>query len=160
MVVVVSLRKVIDEMDVMFDEAQAYLNVRTGELITIRDEEISAVEDGYEPQDYSDWKVDMIEKTKEVLESEDFKPLPDKFEIHEYSIMERFCYLIADEELRDELLYQIRGSGAFRRFKDAIHRHNIADEWYQYRDRALEAIAIDWLEAHGVPYVKDTEAFK
>lgn len=58
---------------------------------------------------------------------------------HEYSIMERFCYEIKDAELSSELLFQIRGSGAFQRFKYAIHRYNIADSWYRYRQKALFA---------------------
>jgi hypothetical protein len=52
------------------------------------------------------------------------------------------------------LVYQIRGSGAFRRFKDAIRRHGIEDEWYQFRDQALEEIAIEWLESNGIAYTK------
>jgi len=35
---IVSLRDVIDEMDMMSDEATAYINRKTGELITITNE--------------------------------------------------------------------------------------------------------------------------
>jgi hypothetical protein len=51
-----------------------------------------------------------------------------------------------------QTLFQIRGSGAFQRFKHAIRRHNIADDWYRYRQTALERIAIDWLDANAIPY--------
>jgi hypothetical protein len=69
--------------------------------------------------------------------------------------MERFCSSIENERLSNELLNQIRGSGAFRRFKDTIHRHGIADDWYRFRQAALEEIAIEWLEAHDIPYTRE-----
>jgi hypothetical protein len=33
-----------------------------------------------------------------------------------------------------------------------VHRHNIHEAWYRFRDEALKRIAIDWLEAHEIPY--------
>jgi hypothetical protein len=40
---------------------------------------------------------------------------------------------------------------AFRRFKDAVERLGIADEWSRFRKAALEKIAIEVLEARGSP---------
>ena len=60
-------------------------------------------------------------------------------------------------ELRNELLYRIRGSGAFRRFKDAIHRYGIAEEWYAYREQVLEEIAVSWLEVRGIAYRREEQ---
>ncbi len=153
----VSLQAVVDEMDAASDEAHAYLNQRTGELVTIRDEEIGIVERGDDVEDYPDWQRELIQKTREVLDSDDYLHLPGRFDIHEYAIMERFCYSVEDDRLSNELLYQIRGSGAFRRFKDAIHRHGIADDWYRFRQAALEEIAVEWLEAHDIPYTRESE---
>ena len=144
-------------MDVFSDEEHAYLNLRTGELVTIRNEEIGILERGDDIQDYPEWQHGMIRKTQEVLDSKDYLQLPGKFDIHEYAIMERFCYSVEAEELSDELLYQIHGSGAFRRFKDMIHRRGIAEEWYRFRQVALEEIASEWLEAHDIPYTRENE---
>lgn len=156
---IVSLQAVVDEMDVLSDETYAYLNVHTGELVTIRREEIAIVEESDALEDaiaaYPPWQHDLIRKTKEVLDAAAYLPLPSKFDIHEYAIMERFCYAIADEEVSQELLYQIRGRGAFRRFKDAIHRHGIADDWYRFRQAVLEEIAVAWLDAHSIPYTRE-----
>jgi hypothetical protein len=95
-----------------------------------------------------------------VLESDDFVALPDKFEIPEYSIMERFCLSLSDEGLQEglqeELLHAIRGSGAFRRFKDAIYRKEIQDDWYRFRDESIKDIAIDFLESEGIAWQDDT----
>ncbi|MEN6446654.1 MAG: UPF0158 family protein, partial [Syntrophaceae bacterium] len=46
------------------------------------------------------------------------------------------------------------GRGAFRRFKDSIHRRGIEKDWYQYRDERLEEIIIDWLEAKEIPFIR------
>ncbi len=144
-------------MDVFSDEEYAYLNKRTGELVTIRNEEMSIVEQGDDILDYPEWQQDLIRKTRGVLESDDYLALPSKFDIHEYAIMDRFCYSVEDEELSKELIYQIRGSGAFRRFKDAIHRHGIADDWYRFRQAALEEVAVEWLEANHISFTRGTE---
>ncbi|NJP11826.1 MAG: hypothetical protein HC866_22085 [Leptolyngbyaceae cyanobacterium RU_5_1] len=149
---VVKLRDVVDEMDTLNDELRAYLNKQTGELITVSSEELQAAEAGDDIESYPDWQKEAIQKAQEILDSDAYLPLPSKFDIHEYSIMERFCYEIEDAELSNELLFQIQGSGAFRRFKHAIDRYNIANDWYRYRQQALEQIAIDWLAANVIPY--------
>lgn len=151
---VVSLRAVAEEMDTFGDDERAYLNKHSGELVTVRREEIAIVESGEDLEDYPQWQRDLIGKTQEVLEEEAYLPLPSKFDIHEYAIMERFCYSIVDDSLREELLDQICGSGAFRRFKDAIHRRGVADKWYRFRQEALEEIAARWLEANGIAYAR------
>jgi len=81
--------------------------------------------------------------------------LPTRHDIHEYAIMERFCDAVADQQLRQVLLDQIRGSGAFRRFKQLIDCYAITEDWYQFRTAALEVIAIQWLEANHIPYQHD-----
>jgi len=50
------------------------------------------------------------------------------------------------------LLAAISGRGAFRRFKDVIHRHGVQEAWYAFRTTALEEDAAMWLEAHGIVY--------
>lgn len=152
----VSLREVIDEMQMQSDETHAYLDKSTSEIVSFTDEMISAAEDDSNPEDLPEWEREGITGAKKMLESEeDFVELPGKWDINEWSIMERFCGTIADGDLRDELDYLIHGNGAFRLFKDAINRHRIADDWYKFRDEALEEIAVDWLEANHIPFVRD-----
>ncbi len=66
--------------------------------------------------------------------------------------MERFCESIEDPELQWELFSAIRGSGAFRRFKDTIWRMELDKQWYAFLHTALESIAVPFLEAHGIAY--------
>lgn len=150
----VSLQAVVQEMDVLSEEEHAYLNRNTGELVTLGAEEIAIVEEGDDNDEYPDWQQEMIRKAREVFASDDYLQLPSKHDIHEYAIMERFCLAFEDENLSNDLLHQIRGRGAFRRFRDALHRHDIVEEWHQFRQAALEAIAVDWLEANNIPYTR------
>jgi Uncharacterised protein family (UPF0158) len=152
---IVSMKAVVDEMDVLSDEHSAFLNRHTGELITLSSEEISAAEEDGNIDDYPEWERDMIIKAKEVISSDDYLPLPSKFDIHEYHIMEEFCYSVVDEKIRRVLSDKIRGSGAFRRFKYAICKYEIEEEWYRFRLEELEKIAIDWLEANHIAYTND-----
>ena len=150
----VSLKAVTDELELLSDDSFAYLHRTTGELVTLTREELAAVEAGDEPDDFPEWQRELIRKAAEVLSSAEFLHLPTKFDIHEYSIMEKFCLSVEDEELSDELLYQIRGSGAFRRFRDALRRYDLTDAWYAYRNAALEEIATAWLEEHDISYTR------
>lgn len=151
---IVSIKDVVDEMDVLSDEHLAFLNRHTGELVTLSREELSTAEEDDDIVDYPEWLQEMILKAREVISSEDYLPLPSKFDIHEYNIMEKFCWSIADDKIRRALLDKIRGKGAFRRFKDAIHMNGREDEWYRFRQGELEKAAIEWLEANQIPYAE------
>ena len=96
----VSLKDVVDEMDVPGDEHSAFLNRHTGELVTLSSEELSAAEEDDDIDDYPEWQREMIVKAKEVIDSDDYLQLPSKFDIHEYHIMEDFCYSVVDDKIR------------------------------------------------------------
>lgn len=139
-----------------------FIEKTTGRLVSVNQEVMSWAEEAEEDEpepDFPDWQLDELETAREILDRrDDFLSLPSSFDVHEYSIMEAFCASIEDDRVRDRLLGAIRGSGAFRRFKDGIHRFGIADEWYRYRDARIKEIAIEWCTANGLPYVDDTSS--
>lgn len=149
----VSLRKVVDEMDCP-EEWRAFLNRRTGEVYSASEDDLRFAEEEGNGEDLPDWQRDEFPKLREIVTSDDWLELPSRFEINEYSLMERFSDVRADEGQRHRLLGAIRGRGAFRRFKDTVQELGIQDEWYRYRDEELRAIAVEWLEAHGIPYTE------
>jgi hypothetical protein len=151
----VKLRDVVGELQIQGNHGQAYLNLLTGEATTISNEYLEAVEQGRDPADYSGWEAEAVKEAKEACESEDYLPLPSHFDLDSYAIMEAFCQAIEDPDLSETMVRKIRGSGAFRRFKQAIYDHDLVDQWHRYRDQAVEEIAIDWLEAHQIAYTKD-----
>ena len=142
-------------MDQWSDEATAYINRKTGELITLTHEELALAEDPEEAEGAPQWQKDLLPKAQEALASEDFIPLPSKFEIHEWSIMERFAQSLTDPAASDEFDAAIHARGAFRRFKDAVHKLGMTEDWYRFRDAALEEIAIEFLEEHGISYQRE-----
>lgn len=166
MAVVVSLRDLVDELQMLSDEMHVYLNKVTGKIISVTIDDFAVVEnieesefaktDDIEGGD-SDLEQNFFREVKRIsLFDDDYLILPDKFDIHEYEIMERFCLSIPNEKISNVLLEKIRGSGAFRRFKDTIYRYGLEKDWFQYKDKAYKEIAISWLESHGFSYVDDT----
>jgi len=151
----VSLPILVGELEGQPNEWRLYLNRETGEIITVTDEDISRLESGESLEGLPDWEREGVKMAEEALYSDKYLLLPSKFDIHEYAIMRDFCYSVPYRALREELLYKIRGSGAFRRFRRTIEYHGMIDEWYAYRDAEIEKIAIDWLEEAGIPYTRE-----
>ena len=150
-----SLKAVVDELETLTDQRHAYLDKRTSETVSVSDEEIDILESGEPLDDMPDWQRELVGIARDILQSSNYVEFPSKYDIHDYAIIERFCQFQEDGELRDTLLDLIRGSGAFGRFKEAIHEFDIAQAWYQFRRAAYREIAVDWLEANDIPYVDD-----
>jgi len=122
-------------------------------VVSISDEEMQAAEDDEPIEDFPDWQQDLVRVAKEIVdETGNYIDLPTKFDIDEYSIMEKFCLSLNDSEMSDTLYSSIKGSGAFRRFKDAVHEYDIADDWYKYRNDALKEIAIEWCQENNIEF--------
>jgi hypothetical protein len=140
-------------MECQSDESHSYLDKRTGTVVSISDEEIQAAEDSEPIEDFPEWQQGLIRIAKKILaETGGYIGLPSKFDIHEYSIMERFCLSIDDSEISDTLYSLIKGRGAFRRFKDALYEYNLSDDWYKYRNNALKEIAIEWCRENDIEF--------
>jgi hypothetical protein len=150
----VKLADILEGMDFQSDERFSYLNTITGEVVSITDEELRAAENDAPLEDFPEWQHDAIRIAGEIIETDHYLPLPDRFEMNEYRLMERFCLSVDDDDLRDGLCDAIRGRGAFRRFKDRVQAYGIAEEWYRYRDAALRETAVAWCEVHGLQYTE------
>src|SRR4029450_13544209 len=148
----VKLQDIIEGMDFQSDEQSSFLNLTTGEVVSITDEELRVAENDAPLEDFPEWQHDAIRIAGEIVETDHDLPLPDRLEIHEYQIMERFCLSVDDDDLRDDLCDAIRCRGAFRRFKDRVQAYGMAEDWYRCRDAALREIAMAWGEAHGLQY--------
>ena len=70
MAAIVSLRDVIDEMEIMSDEATSYINRKTGELITLTDEISAMAEDPDDAEEVAEWQKEILPKAREVAVSE------------------------------------------------------------------------------------------
>jgi len=55
----------------------------------------------------------------------------------------------SDEDAAEKLSLALNGKGAFRRFKDTLHRvdEQWLQAWYQWRDKGLKAAVDEWLKS-------------
>lgn len=154
MATTVKLEDIIEALESQSDERCAFPDKRTGEVVLISDEEMRAAEDDDTIEDFPEWEQDLVRIAKEIVaETGDYIPLPSKFDIHEYSIMEDFCRSLNVAEMRETFCSLIKGSGAFRRFKDAVKDFGIENDLFKYRNDALKEIAIEWCQEHGIEFV-------
>lgn len=141
------LSDIVEGMECQSDEMTSYLHRPTGRVLTVSDEAFSAADE----EDEDSGSPEEVAEARNILAGGDeYLALPDRFEIDEYRMMERFATGILDARHRNELLAALSGRGAFRRFKDAVHRLKLADAWYTFRDRAYEEVARVWCEAHNI----------
>ena len=148
MSVVVSLREIISEMAEVTDRQTAFLNRRTGELVTIDDQQRILFENSQPIHELSQGQ----HLIREAMESGDLLELPNSFEHHEYSIVERFCETVTDPGPKKKLTKAIQGKQAFRDFQRIVAKFGLTDRWTGFRNRELEAIATDWLDRHEIKY--------
>ena len=153
MSITVKLSDIIEGMESQSEENSSYLDMDTGEIVIISEYEMQAAEDDEPLEDYPDWEQEQIAIAREVIdETGKYLELPTKFDINEYEIMERFCLSLEDAQMRELLQDKMRGSGAFRRFKDALYQNNIQDAWFSYREEALKQIAIEWCQENDIDF--------
>ena len=150
MAVVVSLVEMVSEMAEVVDNHTAFLNRKTGELLTMNDQQRALFENSQPVHDLSDDQ----HAVRKAMEVGDLLELPSKFEHHEYSIVERFCESINEPRHRKKLQKAIRGKRAFRDFQKVLGKLGIVQRWIGFRNRELEELAVAWLDQNDIPYNK------
>jgi hypothetical protein len=149
----VKLSDIIEGLEFQSDESSFFLNIKTGEVIFMTDYAMRAAEDDEPLEDVPDWERDLVAIAREIIaETGEHIALPTKFDIDEYRVMERFCLSMDNQEIGDILCDLISGSGAFRRFKDALYKYGIEDDWYKYRNKALKKIALEWCKENKIEF--------
>lgn len=138
----VKINDVIDALDFVNDETQYFYIIKTEEILMVWDGMVNGKID-----------PDLIEEMEENFE--EYIALPGKYEIDEYNMMEEFIDNLPEGCKQDELYDAIRGTGAFRRFKDEVYELGLEQRWYKYRDDAYEKLAIEWCEENGIEMIKD-----
>lgn len=135
--VTVCLEDIAEKLDETMDHWTQYMNVATGEF--------ESLPDGV-----------YIEPDEELMEridgSDDYLRLPDQHDIHEYRIMERFAEATPDRRKREKLFQALNMKRPFRRFKDEINYHGLAEAYYAFRFLAFIEIAKEWCEEYDIPY--------
>jgi hypothetical protein len=153
----VRITSIVEGMEFQGLESQSYLDLESGEVILIADEEIRAAEYDDEASNQADWFKEAIAQAKEFLENQNrYIALPSKDDLDEYRIMENFVHSIPIEEQRDEMFSLIRGKGAFSRFRQGTERFMLKEKWYKFRDLEITRFAVEWCQVNDIEYENDT----
>ena len=138
------LSDIVEAMEMQNEESSFYLNIKTYEIISFYNEDSDLIDE------------DVVNEDKElrntVIESENYIQIPDKFDINEYRMMERFSLSIPGE-VGDILYDNLSGSGAFSRFRNNISRFDLEDKWYKFREKSYFENAKDWCEINEIQFV-------
>ena len=103
--------------------------------------------------DMGNFYIDNNEElSDEYLYNDSSISLPGQYEINEYKIIKDFIETIKDNQMKNQLLIVIQGTGAFRRFKDYCFEMDIIQDWYKFRDERYKEIAIDWCKQNELDY--------
>ncbi len=154
----VQLSSIVKGIEFQGLESSSYLNIRTGEVILIADEEVRAAEIDDDISDQAEWYKEAIAIAKEFLGNQDqYLELPTKYDLDEYRIMENFVYSIPIQEQKDEMLNLIQGKGAFSRFRQGIERFLLKDKWYKFRDMEITKFVKEWCQDNDIQYEDETD---
>ena len=153
----VKLQDVIDALEMTEDFNSYFLDRRTGAIEMITEEVWSAAENNKLLSEYPEWERELILKAREIQSTDHFVELPSKPDLDSYEIMERFCHEYPNRRISERLSDAIKGKGAFRRFKDTIMDLGIQDEWNRFEHQSFEEMAVEWLEAEGIPFTRGDE---
>lgn len=139
---------------------RTWFDRQTARSVIVSEEVMTALEQGDEEalNESPDWQKEEIAIGREVFadgEGNRFIDAPNKFEFHEYHHMEKFIRSLPDETIAEQLWRAIKGKGAFRYFKDTLHRLGIEQQWYEYRENAMKEFVIAWAESNGIAWVDD-----
>lgn len=133
----INLQIIIDGLEMVDDMNHVFLDTEAQETVYL-----------------SEFDPSLTEDTAELMDEypDRFIPLPSQREINEYGMMEDFIEDLPDGEQKYTLSMAINGRGAFRRFKDTIHRFGLEDSWYPFRDKCYARVARRWCEDNDVEY--------
>lgn len=141
--VIVPLELVYNAVESADDEWKQFLDIEKMEVVSLPEYPFAG--------EYDEDDQKLADQIEEGWLTRFFR-LPSRFDIHEYSIMERFIWSLPEGRVQDTLENAIRGRGAFRRFKDAVYRFGIEEKWYDFQEAKYREIAIEWCESHGFGY--------
>ncbi|MCL4888215.1 UPF0158 family protein [Streptococcus suis] len=82
-----------------------------------------------------------------------FVGLPTYYDFNLYTFMELYISDLTDGDLSGRLSRAIRGSGAFRRFKNELERCDRLEEWYAFETQCYKELVLDWCQENEIAIV-------
>ena len=94
--------------------------------------------------------IDEIEQD----EGERYYFLPNKYIFHDSEIIEEYIDEVDNEMIQEELEESFLGKEKYRRFKDTLKKYRLENDYYNYREKYLRNMAIEWCEKNKIEYEK------
>ena len=149
----VKLDAIIEALEMADDSVSFYLDLETGKVHSVTDEEYDLAEDPPTViEDLPEWQQEEVNLVRSIREQEGkrYLALPDRFDVHEWAIMDRFSGTLKNAQMKNDFRSAIRGGGAFRLFKRLLDEYTLWDAWNQFKHLELRQMAIQWCEENGI----------
>ena len=149
----VKLDAIIEALEMADDSISSYLDLETGKVHSITDEEYDLAEDPPTViEDLPEWQLEAVNLARSIREQEGkrYLALPDRFDVHEWAIMDRFSETLKNAQMKNDFRSGIRGAGAFRLFKRLLDEYTLWDAWNRFKQLELRQMAIQWCEENGI----------
>jgi len=148
----------------------SYLDTETGEIIFYQ-------EDCF-PDELVNCEIEREEITEDLMrykwmsiedlytyydlfcsdESERFEEIPWITSREKFALIKEFIYIRVEEDIRDEVYYEISGRGAFSKFRTFLEHHReYKDAWFKFESENLRRIAVEWLNSIGIDPIDSFE---
>ncbi len=92
--------------------------------------------------------IDKIEEDKK----ERYYYLPSSYVFHDWELIEEYIDEIKNKNIQEELDDAFYGKGKYRRFKETLRKFKIENDYYNFREKYLKNMAIEWCEENRIEY--------
>lgn len=155
----IDLNELVSEMEMGDNlELTGYLDTETGEIISMPDSVMRAVEDGEEEiAALADWVEELAEVAENILgdEKNRFLLIPKRESREGFEIMAAFAESEKMKGLREKLSLALNGKGAFRRFRSVLNYYpDELERWYKFKDDWMREEAVERLILNGIEPVQ------
>ena len=156
----IKIKEVVDCLEAVSDEIIQLYNTETGEFISFPKEEFAMLDEyGLENMlnECPEWEKESYIKLNDYFTTSNdnkYVHLPTKHEVNNAQIIRDFIYELENKEIAEQLHSCINQKGMYRKFKDKLYEFGIEKQYYQYREKRLIEIAIDWCEDNCLKYEK------
>ena len=132
-----NLKNAAEEFETIDSETHMFYNKETGEFDFYADFMLYDMPD----------EIDVEKFYDEV-----WVAAPRQYDLNEYDVMVDFAESVSDPRANELLCVALEGKGAFRRFKDTLHRVDLTEQWYAFKRNAFIEIARQWCSENGIEY--------
>ena len=105
-----------------------------------------------------DLKMMSMQEYEELInkieddEEERYYYLPSLYVFHDSELIEEYINGVKNEKIQEELEDKFYGKGKYRSFKETLRKYGIEDDYYNFREKYLENMAIEWCEKNNIEY--------